>query len=102
MAEADAFFARWPDSYVADRGRNDWLLELGRRQDWETFLRIQPQFRMADDREVNCLGVCPRGAITVVNGAASRDWLLVRPGADLDALAAALDLPAQAEAQNPG
>jgi len=52
--------------------------------------------------EANCLGVCPRGAVTVVNGAASRDWLLVRPGADLDALAAALDLPAQAEAQNPG
>ena len=23
VAEADAFFARWPDSYVADRGRND-------------------------------------------------------------------------------
>ena len=60
VAEADAFFARWPDSYVADRGRNDWLLELGRRQDWETFLRIQPQFRMADDREVNCLGVWAR------------------------------------------
>ncbi|ATP21172.1 MULTISPECIES: hypothetical protein [Sphingobium] len=52
--------------------------------------------------EVNCLGVCPRGAITVVNGAASRDWLLVRPGADLDALATALDLPAQAESQKPG
>jgi hypothetical protein len=38
----------------------------------------------------------------VVNGAASRDWLLVRPGADLDALAVALDLPVQAEPQNPG
>jgi len=51
--------------------------------------------------EVNCLGVCPSGAITVVNGAASRDWLLVRPGADLDQLAAALDLTAQAEPQKP-
>src|SRR3990167_3793337 len=60
VAEVDAFFARWPDSYVADRGRNDWLLELGRRQDWGTFLRIQPQFRMADDREVTCLGVWAR------------------------------------------
>ncbi|MFZ2981924.1 MAG: (2Fe-2S) ferredoxin domain-containing protein, partial [Sphingobium sp.] len=28
----------------------------------------------------------------VVNGAASRDWLLVKPGADLDALAAELGL----------
>ncbi|WP_022681447.1 hypothetical protein [Sphingobium bisphenolivorans] len=42
--------------------------------------------------EVNCLGVCPKGAVTVVNGARSRDWLLVRPGADLDELAQALDL----------
>ena len=60
VAEVDAFLARWPDSYVADRARNDWLLELGRRQDWETFLRIQPQFRMADDRQVECLGVWAR------------------------------------------
>lgn len=43
--------------------------------------------------EVSCLGVCPKGAVTVVNGAASRDWLLVRPGADLDELAQALGLP---------
>lgn len=42
--------------------------------------------------EVNCLGVCPRGAVTVVDGAASRDWLLVRPGADLDALTEVLGL----------
>ncbi len=42
--------------------------------------------------EVNCLGVCPRGAVTVVDGAASRDWLLVRPGADLDELTEALGL----------
>ena len=54
VEEVDAFLARWPDSYVADRGRNDWLLELGRRQDWGTFLRIVPGFRMDDDREVTC------------------------------------------------
>lgn len=56
----DEFLARWPDSYVADRARNDWLLELGRRRDWRTFLRIQPSFRMNDDREVSCLGVLAR------------------------------------------
>lgn len=37
--------------------------------------------------EVDCLGVCPKGAVTVVNAARSHDWLLVRPGADLDSLA---------------
>lgn len=42
--------------------------------------------------EVNCLGICPKGAVTVVNGADSRDWLLVRPGADLDLLATELGL----------
>ena len=52
--------------------------------------------------EVNCLGVCPKGAVTVVNGARSRDWLLVRPGADLDDLAVALDLlPMKVEFSSP-
>ncbi len=43
--------------------------------------------------EVGCLGVCPKAAVTLVNGADSREWLLVRPGADLDALARDLGLP---------
>lgn len=42
--------------------------------------------------EVDCLGICPKGAVTVVNGAQSRDWLLVRPDADLDELARELGL----------
>lgn len=42
--------------------------------------------------EVSCLGICPKGAVTIVNGAQSRDWLLVRPGADLDALGQMLGL----------
>jgi predicted metal-binding protein len=42
--------------------------------------------------EVNCLGICPKGAVTVVNGADAREWLLVRPGADLDELSWALGL----------
>jgi soluble lytic murein transglycosylase len=58
--EVDEFLARWPDAYVADRARNDWLIELGRRKDWRTFLRIQPSFRMNDDREVSCLGLLAR------------------------------------------
>ncbi|ALR22142.1 MULTISPECIES: hypothetical protein [Sphingobium] len=47
--------------------------------------------------EVNCLGICPKGAVTVVNGADSREWLLVRPGADLDDLARDLDLASPAD-----
>lgn len=37
--------------------------------------------------DVKCLGVCPRGAVTVVNAAASQEWLIVPAGADLDAVA---------------
>jgi soluble lytic murein transglycosylase len=54
QAELDAFYARWPGTYVEDRLRNDWLLELGRRRDWANFAREYPRFRMNDDREVSC------------------------------------------------
>ena len=53
-AEFDAFAQRWSGSYVEDRLRNDWLLELGRRRDWATFAAEYPRFRMNDDREVTC------------------------------------------------
>jgi soluble lytic murein transglycosylase len=52
--EVEAFYARWSGSYVEDRLRNDWLLELGLRRDWVDFARDYPRFRMNDDREVSC------------------------------------------------
>lgn len=42
--------------------------------------------------EVGCLGICPKGAVTVINGSESREWLLVRPGADMAGLAGELGL----------
>jgi soluble lytic murein transglycosylase len=54
QAEVDAFYARWSGSYVEDRLRNDWLLELGTRHDWNGFAANYPRFRMNDDREVTC------------------------------------------------
>lgn len=47
--------------------------------------------------EVKCLGVCPRGAVTVVNGAAPGEWALVRAGADMNAVALGLGLGRTAE-----
>lgn len=44
--------------------------------------------------EVKCLGVCPRGAVTVINGAQSRDWLLVPKGADIVEVASELGFEA--------
>lgn len=52
--EMDAFYARYPGSYVEDRLRNDWLLELGRRRDWSNFRRDHATYQMRDDREVAC------------------------------------------------
>ncbi|WP_240660686.1 lytic transglycosylase domain-containing protein [Inhella crocodyli] len=57
VADLQAFYRRWPGSYVEDRLRNDWLLELGRRQDWSAFAADYPSFRMDDDREVHCHAV---------------------------------------------
>ena len=42
--------------------------------------------------EVKCLGVCPSGAVTLVNGASTREWLLVPRGADVAKLAVELGL----------
>ena len=52
--ELDAFYTRWPGSYVEDRLRNDWLLELGRRRDWANFRHDHARYQMRDDREVGC------------------------------------------------
>lgn len=52
--EMDAFYGRYPGSYVEDRLRNDWLLELGRRRDWPNFRRDHASYQMRDDREVAC------------------------------------------------
>jgi soluble lytic murein transglycosylase len=54
QAEVTEFTKRWPGTYVEDRFRNDWLLELGKRRDWVNFAAEFPRFRMNDDREVTC------------------------------------------------
>lgn len=58
--ELDAFAKAWPGTYVEDRLRNDWLLELGRRRDWTNFRAEFPRFRMNDDREVTCYSLLTR------------------------------------------
>jgi soluble lytic murein transglycosylase len=76
QADLDAFYARWPASYVEDRLRNDWLLELGARRDWANFRAEFPRFRMADDREVTCYALITQhqdGAD--VRAAARTAWL---------------------------
>ena len=52
--EVQAFLARWSGTYQEDRLRNDWLLLLGQRRQWDEFAQLHPAFRMNDDREVQC------------------------------------------------
>jgi soluble lytic murein transglycosylase len=56
-AEFTAFAERWKGTYVEDRLRNDWLLELIKRRDRATFAAEYPRFRMNDDREVTCFAL---------------------------------------------
>ena len=56
-AEFAAFVERWNGTYVEDRLRNDWLLELMRRRDRANFAIEFPRFRMNDDREVTCFAL---------------------------------------------
>ena len=92
VEEVEAFYARWSGTYVEDRLRNDWLLELGRRRDWRAFLRDQPRFRMNDDREVTCYGLWAQHLAGQDVQAASRAaWMAQRePDDGCHQLAAAL------------
>ncbi|MDE2082396.1 MAG: lytic transglycosylase domain-containing protein [Burkholderiales bacterium] len=60
QGELDAFYARWPGTYVEDRLRNDWLLELGRRRDWADFRVEYPRFVLKDDPQAACYWLLTR------------------------------------------
>ena len=48
------FFSLYDGSAIADRLRNDWLLLLGRKNDWATFDTQYAQFVLKDDAQVTC------------------------------------------------
>ena len=89
QGELDAFYARWPGTYVEDRLRNDWLLELGKRRDWDNFATDFPKFRMNDDRQVTCYALLTRHLQGEDVRDAARDaWLAQRDADDGCALMA--------------
>ena len=53
-ADVRAFLTRYEGSAIADRMRNDWLLELGKTRDWATFDEQYPLFVLNDDTQVKC------------------------------------------------
>ena len=65
VASADefrAFLNRYQGSAIADRLRNDWLLELGRARDWANFDQQLPLFVLNDDTQVKCYALLSRVA----------------------------------------
>jgi soluble lytic murein transglycosylase len=85
-----AFLRRYAGTYYEDRLRNDWLLLLGKRRDWDAFSREMPLYRMNDDREVQCYGLLiehERQGRDVADGVRER-WLAQRDADDGCAMAA--------------
>jgi soluble lytic murein transglycosylase len=81
-----AFTARYPGTYQEDRLRNDWLLLLGKRNDWLNFANEYALYRMHDDREVRCYAVLIAQSQAPVDTAAvedvRRNWMAQRDADD--------------------
>lgn len=58
--EIREFLARYDGSAIADRLRNDWLLDLGYKRDWATFDEQYPLFALNDDTQVKCYALMSR------------------------------------------
>ncbi|MFZ6731611.1 transglycosylase SLT domain-containing protein [Undibacterium sp. Ji42W] len=53
-SEFREFINKYEGSAIADRLRNDWLLMLGRRGEWDLFDQQYPLFIVADDNQLRC------------------------------------------------
>ncbi|WP_019142092.1 lytic transglycosylase domain-containing protein [Noviherbaspirillum massiliense] len=60
--EIQAFLTRYQGSAIADRLRNDWLLELGRVRNWSVFDEQYPKFVLDDDLQVKCYALMSKAA----------------------------------------
>lgn len=59
-AEFSDFINRYPYTAIADRARNDWLLNLGHQGNWKLFDLQYPQFVLNDDTQVKCYALLSR------------------------------------------
>ncbi|CAN5854696.1 lytic transglycosylase domain-containing protein [soil metagenome] len=76
--EVKAFLTKYEGSAIADRLRNDWLLVLGRRGDWDNFDVQYPQFVVADDTQLKCYALLSK-ATKLQKVAAEARALLTAP-----------------------
>lgn len=56
------FLKLYEGSAIADRLRNDWLLLLGRRGEWELFEQQYPLFVVADDNQLRCYALLAKAS----------------------------------------
>ena len=74
------YLARYQGSAIADRFRNDWLLELGRKRDWVLFDEQYPQFALDDDTQLKCYALMSKVAKGQNVAEDARKLLLSPPG----------------------
>ncbi|MDZ7937994.1 MAG: transglycosylase SLT domain-containing protein [Rhodoferax sp.] len=53
-SEIQDFLSRYAGTYQEDRLRVEWLQQLGKQRDWNTFAREWSPYRMQDDRAIQC------------------------------------------------
>ena len=53
-AEIRQFLIKYTGEAIADRMRNDWLLAIGKKGDWDNFLLEYPRFVLKDDPQLAC------------------------------------------------
>ena len=73
--EIRQFLERHDGTAIADRLRNDWLLLLGRSNDWRVFDEQYPRFVLNDDTQVKCYALQSRLAKGENITKAARDLL---------------------------
>ena len=74
--EIREFLAHYDGSAIADRLRNDWLLELGQRGEWEIFEEQYPRFVVNDDTQVKCYALTAKALKGQPVAASARELLL--------------------------
>lgn len=74
------YLNRYKGSAIADRFRNDWLLELGRKRDWVVFDEQYPQFALDDDTQLKCYALMSRAAKGQNVASEARNLLVSPPG----------------------
>ena len=78
VEEVRAYLTRYQGTAIADRLRNDWLLELGRQRDWINFDREFPLYLIQDDTQVKCYALQLR-SLKGENVAPAARALLISP-----------------------